>query len=453
MLVCARLSDRASVRDVLASPLITGVALVTACYAVGGHIRLLRLGLSEAQAEALLACGAGAALIACALLECVGRRAPVAAVRAPPCDLLCGAAAVMVCEGLAALNAKDGSAAWAAFTHRALVFGVFFAVLAARDVDRTAFALSRLGLGFLAAQGALLLGGLIWLAMTGNGGWPFAGSGTHQHTAAWPRYYGLGVNPFYAAVTTLAALGLVVLGSRTSRNAHVRWAPPLALALCATTLSFPTLLLPMLAGARLRSRSLQVAFAGAVFAGALTVLYVHPLRLAVGERTLMLGELHPSYDQDGLGPSHMPVQSYRLGAIELTAHATAYADLALRALSCFGEAPALGVGAGNFGARCKVWTMDTYGHWRDELPAHNQYLGMLAEQGAFGCLAWAVLAWRIARRLDLRRRGGWLLALYLLAGFGCPVLHVVPLAAWLGGLFATSRAAEERLEDLGHGES
>jgi hypothetical protein len=421
-----------------------GVVLVTACYAAGGHVRLLRLGFAEPVAEALLAAIAGATLIACWLLEVARRRTPAITPRSHVPELYAGAALVMACEGLSAIGARDAGAAWAAFVHRALVLGVFFAVLVARDRDLMLRVLSRLGLVFLAVQGAFWLGGLSRLAMTGVSNWPFVPAELHQHTGWLPRFYGLGVNPFYAAVTALAALGLAALGSRTSQSSAAsivpRWAPPLALALCAATLSFATLLLPLLAGARLRSRGLQVAFASVVLSGALAILYLHPLQLEVGGHALRLGELHPRYGQAGLGPLHMPVQTYELGALELTAHPTAYALLAARALSCFGEAPLLGVGAGNFATRCKGWQMGTYGDWTDSLPAHNQYLGMLAEQGALGCLAWAVLAWLVARRLRLRRDEGWLIALYLLAGLACPVLYVVPFAALLGGLVASSEA-------------
>ena len=142
----------------------------------------------------------------------------------------------------------------------------------------------------------------------------------------------------------------------------------------------------------------------------------------------------------------MPVWTVELGGVELKAHATAYAYLARSALRCFAEHPVWGVGANNFPISCPVWTMDTYGRWNEHMASHNQYLGMIAEQGALGTLAWLAFAFLVARALRSQHDTRWLLTVYLLAGFASAVLHVVPFAAWLAGTLIRPSARVDAAE-------
>src|SRR5262249_55728482 len=156
----------------------------------------------------------------------------------------------------------------------------------------------------------------------------------------------------------------------------------LASVLALSTLSFVSLLVPVLWLGALRVRPFWRRLSAAlVLASALFALQVHPLEVRIGSYQATVGRLHPQYMEEGLGPKFMPVWTVQVGPVSLSAHATAYFYLARQAVACWLQHPWWGIGPNTFSERCQVMSMDTYGNWVSERPPHNQYFGLLAEEG------------------------------------------------------------------------
>lgn len=408
--------------------------LLTAGHALGASKRNLFApwGLDVHQSALVLSVASLLWLAVCWAVERRGampeRRIPSKSGR----DLLLAFASVAAAQALSSLHATDPRVAWAHTSTSVLGMVAMLLVLQPMrgGVQSLVAGLSRQGKAVLGGHAALLLVGWLLFLAAARHAWPFA-TASHQHTGGLPRFYGFGVNPFYAAVTFLTCAGLV-------REREVGRVGRIVLsAIVASTLSFVSLLVPLiwLDCSRLRKGVRTTLKIGVVLC-ALSALYLHPLRVDWGTGSFPLGALHEGYGRNANASEAMPVwsQPYIPEVPSLTAHATAYFYLAKRALSCFADHPFIGVGPGNFAEQCPVQIMDTYGTWRRHTPAHNQYLGGLAEEGLLGLFAWGFLAMVLGRRLSVSRWQRSLLTVYLVSGMACPIFEQIPFWIWLGVL-------------------
>lgn len=285
----------------------------------------------------------------------------------------------------------------------------------------------------VAANAALCLAGLPLSGLLASSGWPYQVD-SHQHLAGLPRFYGLGVTPFGLGVTMYACMGLLE-GWPSARGRALGRAAAVVMTLA--SLSFATLLLPVLVIARIHRAWLRRTALALSLVAALGVLYVHPLELRVGGHTLTLGTLHPRYGSHGRGPTYMPVRELRCGAVVLTFHGTGYWYLMRNALACSAGHRLLGVGGGNAQQACKTLIMNTYGKWYLEGRPHNEYLGLLAELGLAGALAALGVAAALGRRGAIIAARPWpraSLAALLGCAFAGRVIATIPFVL----LMATS---------------
>jgi hypothetical protein len=404
------------------------LACLVAASTLGGFARLPLLGVRSPWAPIVGVLGI-ATLIVLRVLWARPRTAATGLVRAPivlPSLLMVAAASI---------SAVGATEQVQAFSHTLDVLGALGVLVFTLAADRTR--LARV-LAWVAAC-SVGLHVLLFAAGPGLGGllpqrsWPFQIE-THQHLGSIRRFYGTASNPFYCGVLMLSNAGLLeFLPQRTAR----RVLRATALGIAVTTLSFVTLLLPMLVLLRWpgRSRALTASLAGLTCFVALGMLYLHPLELHTSSTSVPLGTLHPNYGREGLGPARMPVRETTLPGVTLVSHPTAYFYLHKRALECFLEHPFIGVGGDNFEASCPVMTMDTYGHWSMHRSVHSEYLGALAEGGLVGLLAALCVLITLVRRYRLDPNKGWcfaVLLVYVASGVACPVLYRVPFAALLG---------------------
>jgi hypothetical protein len=255
----------------------------------------------------------------------------------------------------------------------------------------------------------------------------------HQSLGTFPRFLGVSNSPFGCGVVMLICAGLLGGLTRPILRKVLRGA---ALLLAIGTLSTATFAIPVTVAWRyLQGRRLRLVALGMLLAVATGPLYVHPLAVSLGPRSYRIGRLHPGYAQENLGPRYMPVRDLKLGPAEFKYHLTAYYYLARGAWSCFTEAPLFGVGARNFAHSCRVITMGMYGNWDVGYRAHNEYLGLLAEQGVAGMLATLALIVVLVRYYRWSPAHRWASAVlvgYLVSGcWGDDIFYQPPFCAFL----------------------
>lgn len=266
-------------------------------------------------------------------------------------------------------------------------------------------------------------------------------SGSHQHVGQLDRFRGSLGAPGSLGFHLLAFIALL------EALPEPRWRRPLqglAGLFCLLSFSFASLVLPMVAIIWLLPKgTLRRVFAGAAAAVALLILLTAPLSLSLGQRHMELGTLHPNYGVDGNGPRLTPVREIRLGPVSLKVHASHYAQVVSGGLSCVQEHPWFGVGGLNFAAGCRVLTMDSYGSWARRR-AHNQMVGIVAEHGVLGLLAFlglALLLWRHYGPMSATRLEHALFAGYILCTMQGEILLQPIFALWLGQTLGRQRAA------------
>jgi hypothetical protein len=307
-------------------------------------------------------------------------------------------------------------------------------------------ALARAGLVVLALLGLALVLGLVSPPI---GALVFARS-PHQHVGMLPRFAAFTDLPATTGLWALVALG----AARWSSDVALRRGATVAGGLVAlATLSSATLAVPaLLASGLVRHARLRATLVLAACALAAAALFTHPLVLRVGERELALSALHDHYDVDGLGPRHHPVHTSTLGPLSLEWHATAYALLARRAVTCALEHPLLGVGPDRFAERCRVTTMSTYGVWSDARAPHDQLGAWLAELGLVGALVLALSLAVLVRRsppstwpLDGWQQG--VLAAIAVASLGGEIVETIPVLVFLAVATSPDVSAPRSGED------
>jgi hypothetical protein len=187
-----------------------------------------------------------------------------------------------------------------------------------------------------------------------------------------------------------------------------RAARALAVFIAMASASIATLALPsvLCAGAIRGPRARWWATVGVAIA-ALVPLYVHVITIRCGAREFALSSLHPSYEQEGLGRRFMPLHDVQTAGVSTRFHLTAYAALAVRAVTCFAEHPLTGVGPKMFEDRCPVVTMNTYGEWADRRGPHNQIAALVSELGLVGVCLVVAAAWLRACRMTWRPFDPW----------------------------------------------
>ncbi len=293
---------------------------------------------------------------------------------------------------------------------------------------------SRAGALFLAVLGASLVLGLTVPSVRAL---VFV-AGAHQHVGSWGRFAALTDLP---ATTGLWAL--VVMGAaRAHPDARVKIATTITgLLVAVASLSIATLAVPLVLASGLvenrRARAIAMIAAALL---AVTALWVHPLSVRVGEHEITISTLHAGWHRDTLGAIHQPVHVSTLGPVALEWHATAYALLAERAITCALEHPVTGVGPARFAERCPVMTMNTYGEWTTSRRAHHQLGAWMAELGVLGlallALAARVLAVDRARLAPLDRWQWGSLAALGVGLFSGEIVETIPVLAWLALVLA-----------------
>lgn len=253
----------------------------------------------------------------------------------------------------------------------------------------------------------------------------------HQNLRLLPRFYGTGGNPFYGGILMIACIGLVQACPARRIRVASTW---IAVALATATLSMVTLAIPaLLVWRATRDRRWRAAATIGTVLLAAALLYVHPLRATIFGHSIELGDLHPHYFQQALGPAYMPIQHWGGASWGFEFHGTAYFYLARTALRCFAEHP-LGVGAGNFPTTCPVTSMSTYGGWSHANAVHNDYLEQLVEGGVAGFLPMVLLAGLMVKRYRPAGESRWVsgaVVTYIVCGIASAVCFRLPFLALL----------------------
>src|SRR5262249_46357376 len=110
---------------------------------------------------------------------------------------------------VSALCAGSPSASWSALSTRLLAIVVWILMAGQGPLQAASWnTLSRAAKAVLLVQGGVLALGMLQLAWSGQPSWPFVGL-MHQPTGDLPRFYGLGINQFYAGVWALGWCGLL----------------------------------------------------------------------------------------------------------------------------------------------------------------------------------------------------------------------------------------------------
>lgn len=260
----------------------------------------------------------------------------------------------------------------------------------------------------------------------------FEQSGHHTLAGGVWRFRGLMSQPMACGGATLLTSGLLAgLPRRDLRRAAIAC----ALAVVALTMSFATLVLPLVAaGTVIRRGKVRTVLMTILVIGALAALWVNPLRVDLADHTLIDRPFTPAYLRNNLGPLHMPMHTVDLPGLRFRFHFTGYGLLFYRSVTCALQHP-LGVGGRNFAAACPVMAMNTLGSWSSTRSAHNSFGALLAEGGiqttAATLLLVLLLVCRFRFRPEARVQAAIVLG-YLFAGFGGASPYQFPLAAILG---------------------
>lgn len=333
---------------------------------------------------------------------------------------------------LPAVSAAIGAAPPQSWRAVARIAMIALAALLARAHAGPALrtALSQAALVVLALLATALVLGLVAPPI---GALVFARS-PHQHLGTLPRFAAFTDLPATTGLWALVALG----AARWSSDVRLRRGATVASVVVAiASLSSATLAVPaVLASGLVRHARLRAILVLAACALAAAALFTHPLVVRVGERELALSALHEHYADGGLGPRHHPVHTSTLGPVSLDWHATAYALLLRRAVTCALEHPLLGVGPDRFAERCRVTTMSTYGVWSDTREPHDQLGAWLAELGLVGIALLTLALVLLVRRappsswpLDRWQHG--VLVAIAVASLGGEIVETIPVLVLL----------------------
>ncbi len=255
-------------------------------------------------------------------------------------------------------------------------------------------------------------------------------AGTHQYLGGLPRFRGIVGGPFACGAMMLACAGLVrALPDR-------RFAAPLmgvALFLCAASLSFATMALPvMLLWLVVRQRSWRIAGYAVLAVVAISILYAKPVALRCGGNSLPLFEPHENYHLDELGPRYAPQTTLTISRCQIDVIPSGYVVLAGASLRCFRDNWLIGVGGRNHPYSCPATAMTALGQWTTGRIAHNEYTGLLAEYGLLGLAGTLFFVWVVWWRYRKHSLDNWtrgIVGAYLLAGFAGEIWFQFPFVA------------------------
>jgi len=361
-------------------------------------------------------------------------------------------AAVVVSRFVSVIGAADQPAAlWQAV--RVMTVLVFFLLVRAEaarfsgagNIVATAAA------ALIVVHTAILACGAAWFAASGELG-SFRGlfdTERHEALGLLPRFAGLPGEPFATGWLMLSCAMCVAWIERRSASL---WLTVAALAVCLATLSFASLLVPVVLVLRFVPNRWGKLSAVALTLLAVTVLYVHPVAFQRGGQRI---DLLPAYQGPPEVSDVVALHETQLPFWTLVWQRTVYLQLLPASLDCFAGSPIAGVGGRNHAVSCRAPTVNTLGEWAPGRVAHSEYTGLLAEHGLLGLAAAALLAFLLARLWSPRqsasagplagvwspRQSAWtgpLLVAYLLAGLAGEVWFQFPMAAAIG--LATSAA-------------
>jgi uncharacterized membrane protein YqjE len=329
--------------------------------------------------------------------------------------LLVAAGAVAASRVLSAAIADAGLPAWADVARVALCGGVLvlFAIRDQQDDDAHREALARVGMVLLVALALLFVAGAASPSLKGT----LFEAGSHSVAGARPRFLGWSDHPMACGVLALQAIVLTQLSAR----AQLRRAGALVgLGVCVVTASFAAACAVLALVGRARRPLVRRALGAVVVAAALSVLWVHPLRVEVLGRELVDRPPPPAWYEAGKGARHLPVFDVDARLLRVRGYATGYGRLAARGLDCFVGSPVFGVGARDFSRDCPVEALNSHGRWSRHRDPHNAWTGALAEHGLVGLALLIVALAVVARRYRFvaQREVTWSLLACLLAGFG-----------------------------------
>ena len=267
----------------------------------------------------------------------------------------------------------------------------------------------------------------------------------HQLVGSLPRFRGgcntAGTCGFQLLLATLLVRGITPPTWR-------RVATLLGILMVASTFSFATLCLPLVAGAvLLRRRATRWGAQALVLGAALLALWSYPLELRIAGWTALARSPAADWSRDGLGPRFMPVHRIAIGDTVIAFRATGYFALTKRGVTCMAEHPLAGVGGRGFERECPVMTMGTVGAWTDRRPAHSEYAGQLAEYGLLGVVATLGVVWAMTTRYRYCVDDPWARGLFvtcLAAAFAGAIWYQLPIAAFVGAWLCRQRAIATR---------